>query len=126
MISCKATIAFYFTPLERPHLNRARLSRHRPSKLTGFSDREREATMGVGWLGPLKELFLIRSNLYRILLGLGCQLLGRKYCPVHPFLMTCSSYTEWSGANSITIYAPQFFKILGTTGQSEQLFATAM
>jgi hypothetical protein len=82
--------------------------------------------MGVGWLGPLKELFLIRSNLYRILLGLGCQLLGRKYCPVHPFLMTCSIYTEWSGANSITIYAPQFFKILGTTGQSEQLFATAM
>jgi hypothetical protein len=82
--------------------------------------------MGVGWLGPLKELFLIRSNLYRILLGLGCQLLGRKYCRVHLFLITFSSYTEWSGANSITIYAPQFFKILGTTGQSEQLLATAM
>lgn len=33
---------------------------------------------------------------------------------------------EWSGANSITIYAPQFFAILGTTGSSEKLFATAI
>jgi len=42
-------------------------------------------------------------------LGLGAQLLG-----------------QWSGANSITIYAPQFFALLGTTGQSEKLFATAI
>jgi hypothetical protein len=33
---------------------------------------------------------------------------------------------EWSGANSITIYAPQFFELLGTTGQTEKLFATAI
>jgi hypothetical protein len=38
--------------------------------------REREATLGSGFLGPLKELFLLPSNGYRILLGLGCQLLG--------------------------------------------------
>jgi MFS family permease len=37
-----------------------------------------------------------------------------------------STLLEWSGANSITIYAPQFFALLGTTGQSEKLFATAI
>ena len=72
-------------------------------------EREREATLGAGFFGPLKELFLLPGNRYRILLGLGCQLLG-----------------QWSGANSITIYAPQFFALLGTTGQSEKLFATAI
>ena len=125
MINCKSTIAIY-SALQKEATKENPLKTSSRSKLTGLSDREREATMGIGWLGPLKELFLIRSNLYRILLGLGCQLLGRKYSPIHIFLLACSSYTEWSGANSITIYAPQFFKILGTTGQSEQLFATAM
>ncbi|KAH6713619.1 hexose transporter protein [Leptodontidium sp. MPI-SDFR-AT-0119] len=72
-------------------------------------DREREATLGAGFLGPLKELFILKGNRYRILLGLGCQLLG-----------------QWSGAQSITIYAPEFFALLGTTGSSEKLFATAI
>ncbi|KAJ5156901.1 MFS quinate transporter [Penicillium canariense] len=72
-------------------------------------EREQEATMGSSFFGPLKELFLIGSNRYRIVLGLMCQLLG-----------------QWSGANSMTIYAPQFFQLLGTTGQSESLFATAI
>lgn len=72
-------------------------------------EREKEATLGSGFFGPLKELFLIPSNRYRIFLGLMCQLLG-----------------QWSGANSITIYAPNFFALLGTTGSSEKLFATAI
>lgn len=72
-------------------------------------DREREATLGAGFLGPLKELFLLKGNRYRIFLGLTCQLLG-----------------QWSGAQSITIYAPEFFALLGTTGSSEKLFATAI
>ncbi|KAK2740927.1 hypothetical protein FQN57_005931 [Myotisia sp. PD_48] len=72
-------------------------------------EREREATEGAGWLGPLKELFLIPSNQYRIMIGLMSQLLS-----------------QWSGAASITIYAPDFFAMLGTTGQSEKLFATAI
>ncbi|PBP19133.1 quinate permease [Diplocarpon rosae] len=72
-------------------------------------DREREATLGAGFLGPLRELFFLKANRYRILLGLGCQLLG-----------------QWSGAQSITIYAPTFFALLGTTGSSEKLFATAI
>ncbi|KAG9240633.1 MFS quinate transporter [Calycina marina] len=72
-------------------------------------NREREASMGSGFLGPLKELFMIPANRYRIFLGLMCQLLG-----------------QWSGGGSITIYAPKFFALLGTTGQSEKLFATAI
>jgi hypothetical protein len=72
-------------------------------------EREMEATHGSGFLGPFKELFILPRNRYAILLGLGCQLMG-----------------QWSGANSLTIYAPQFFGILGTTGQSEKLFATAI
>ncbi len=42
-------------------------------------EREHEATLGAGFLGPLKELFLLPANRYRICLGLGCQLLGRKF-----------------------------------------------
>jgi len=42
-------------------------------------EREREATLGAGFLGPLKELFLLPGNRYRIMLGLMCQLLGRKF-----------------------------------------------
>ena len=70
---------------------------------------EQEATLGSGWLGILKEMFLMPNNLYRIYLGLASQLLS-----------------QWSGAQSITIYAPKFFALLGTKGQNEKLFATAI
>jgi sugar porter (SP) family MFS transporter len=70
---------------------------------------EKEATLGLGWKGLLKEMFLMPNNLYRIHIGLLSQLLS-----------------QWSGAQSITIYAPDFFALLGTTGQNEKLFATAI
>lgn len=70
---------------------------------------EKEATLGQGWLGILKEMFLMPNNFYRIYLGLFSQLLS-----------------QWSGAQSITIYAPEFFALLGTEGQNEKLFATAI
>jgi Sugar (and other) transporter len=70
---------------------------------------EQEATMGQGFTGILREMFLMPNNFYRIYLGLGSQLLS-----------------QWSGAQSITIYAPDFFALLGTTGQNEKLFATAI
>jgi sugar porter (SP) family MFS transporter len=70
---------------------------------------EQEATLGAGWLGILKEMFLMPNNFYRIYLGLFSQLLS-----------------QWSGAQSITIYAPEFFALLGTEGQNEKLFATAI
>ncbi|EOA85457.1 hypothetical protein ACJQWK_06596 [Exserohilum turcicum] len=72
-------------------------------------NREREATMGTSWLGPVRELFSSKANLYRLQLSVMSQLLS-----------------QWSGANSITIYAPQYFAMMGTTGQSEKLFATAI
>lgn len=72
-------------------------------------NREREATMGTSWLGPIRELFSSKANLYRIQLSIFSQLLG-----------------QWSGANSITIYAPEYFEMMGTTGQREKLFATAI
>jgi len=50
-------------------------------------EREREATMGTTWLGPIRELFASKANLYRIQLSIMSQLLS-----------------QWSGANSITIY----------------------
>lgn len=70
---------------------------------------EEEATLGAGWLGYLKEIFLIKENFYRIYLGFFVQLLS-----------------QWSGAGSITVYAQDFFALLGTTGQQEKLFATAI
>jgi MFS family permease len=33
---------------------------------------------------------------------------------------------QWSGAGSITLYAPDLFKLLGVTGQNESLLVTAI
>ncbi|KAH8882153.1 putative MFS quinate transporter [Thozetella sp. PMI_491] len=70
---------------------------------------EMEATMGAGWLGPVKELFLNRSNLYRLYLTLMAQIMS-----------------QWSGAGSITVYAPDLFTLLGITGTNETLLVTAV
>jgi MFS family permease len=70
---------------------------------------EMEATHGAGWLGVLKELFLIPSNLYRLYLALGAQIMS-----------------QWSGAGSITLYAPDLFSLLGITGTNESLLVTAV
>ena len=51
--------------------------------------------MGTTWLGPIRELFSSKANLYRIQLSIMSQLLA-----------------QWSGANSITIYAPQYFAMM--------------
>ncbi|WEW56993.1 hypothetical protein PRK78_002452 [Emydomyces testavorans] len=99
----KTMMAIRNLPSDHPYLQRELNDIHEQL------EREREATLGLSWLGPLKELFLIPSNRYRIMVGLMSQLLS-----------------QWSGASSITIYAPQFFAMLGTTGQSEKLFATAI
>jgi len=72
-------------------------------------NREREATMGTSWMGPVKELFKSKANLYRLHLSVFSQILS-----------------QWSGANSITIYAPEYFEMMGTTGQNEKLYATAI
>ena len=61
---------------------------------------EQEATMGQGFLGVVREIFLMPNNLYRLYLGLASQILS-----------------QWSGAGSITLYAPDMFALLGTKGQ---------
>ncbi|KFY22636.1 hypothetical protein V493_06452 [Pseudogymnoascus sp. VKM F-4281 (FW-2241)] len=82
---------------------------HEITEIQAQLHEEQEATMGLGWIGILKEMFLMPNNLYRIHIGLVSQLLS-----------------QWSGAGSITLYAPDFFALLGTTGQNEKLFATAI
>jgi hypothetical protein len=72
-------------------------------------DAEMEATMGSGPIGVLKETFLVPSNLYRVYLTFMAQLLS-----------------QWSGAGSITVYAPDLFKLLGVTGKNESLLVTAV
>lgn len=85
------------------------LVQHEINEIARQLHEEEEATLGQGWLGYIKEMFLIKENLYRIYLGLFIQLLS-----------------QWSGAGSITVYAQDFFALLGTTGQQEKLFATAI
>jgi hypothetical protein len=72
-------------------------------------EEELEATKGAGWFGPVKEMFLIPSNLYRVYLSSMVQFLS-----------------QWSGAGSITLYAVDLFTILGVTGQNESLLVTAV
>lgn len=72
-------------------------------------DEELEATRGVGWSGKLKEMFLNKSNLYRLYLTTMVQFLS-----------------QWSGAGSITLYAPDLFAIIGVTGSEEGLLVTAV
>ncbi|KAJ5773751.1 Major facilitator superfamily domain general substrate transporter [Penicillium paradoxum] len=70
---------------------------------------EMEATLGSGAMGVIKETFLVPSNLYRVYLTFMAQLLS-----------------QWSGAGSITVYAPDLFKLLGITGNNESLLVTAV
>ncbi|KAL1965992.1 hypothetical protein VTN77DRAFT_4932 [Rasamsonia byssochlamydoides] len=70
---------------------------------------ELEATMGAGLRGIVKEMFLMPSNLYRLYLASMAQILS-----------------QWSGAGSITLYAPDLFSLLGITGNNENLLVTAI
>ena len=72
-------------------------------------DHELEATKGVGFFGKVKEMFLVPSNLYRLYMASMVQFLS-----------------QWSGAGSITIYAPDLFSLLGITGTEESLLVTAV
>lgn len=85
------------------------LVRHEINEISRQLHEEEEATLGAGWFGYIKEIFLIKENCYRIVLGLFIQLMS-----------------QWSGAGSITVYAQDFFALLGTTGQNEKLYATAI
>ncbi|KAK2599469.1 hypothetical protein N8I77_011222 [Diaporthe amygdali] len=70
---------------------------------------EMEATKGTTFWGMIKELLFIPSNLYRFYLAIGAQLMS-----------------QWSGAGSITLYAPDLFELMGITGTNESLLVTAV
>lgn len=72
-------------------------------------DHELEASQGVGWLGKIKEMVLNKSNFYRLYLSTMVQFLS-----------------QWSGAGSITLYAPDLFALIGIQGQEEGLLVTAV
>ncbi|KAL2162337.1 hypothetical protein VTH06DRAFT_7250 [Thermothelomyces fergusii] len=70
---------------------------------------ETEAARQTGWLGTLREAFLDPGNLYRVSLTIGAQILS-----------------QWSGAGSITIYAPDLFHLLGIADTNTNLLVTAV
>lgn len=70
---------------------------------------EMEATKGTTFWGMIKELLFIPSNLYRFYLAIGAQLMS-----------------QWSGAGSVTLYAPDLFSLMGITGTNESLLVTAV
>ncbi|KAI9162675.1 quinate permease [Paramyrothecium foliicola] len=72
-------------------------------------EQELEATKGVSWLGKVKEHFTIPSNLYCLYLASTVQVLA-----------------QFSGAGSITLYAPDLFSLLGISGENESLLVTAL
>ncbi|KAG5914898.1 hypothetical protein E4U42_000266 [Claviceps africana] len=72
-------------------------------------DHELEATSSLGWAGKLREMFLVKSNLYRVYMATMVQLLS-----------------QWSGAGSVTLYAVDLFKLLGIRGAQQGLLITAV
>ncbi|KAI0191638.1 general substrate transporter [Astrocystis sublimbata] len=79
------------------------------SAIRAAHEEELEATMGSSWTGVLKEMFLIPKNAYRLYLALTVQVLS-----------------QWSGAGSITLYAPDLFAILGIKGTNESLLVSGV
>lgn len=77
--------------------------------ITAAHDVEVEATRGMTFMQMVKETISNRNNLYRIWLASSVQFLS-----------------QWSGAGSITIYAPDLFEILGIKGAEEGLLVTAV
>ena len=74
-----------------------------------FFQEEKEATLGMGKLGVVKEIFTIKRNAYRLFLTNLAQLLA------------C-----FSGGSAITVYAPDLFKLVGITGHEQSLFSTVI
>lgn len=61
---------------------------------------EKEAVSGTSILSLFKEFIMVKANRYRFfVISAGTQLLG-----------------QWSGANAITIYAPELFAVAGIKG----------
>jgi sugar porter (SP) family MFS transporter len=80
------------------------------STITEALEKERALMAGRSLMGRIFEIVGTTSNRFRLIgVGIMIQLLG-----------------QWSGANSITIYAPEYFALLGIHGQQTKLLATAV
>lgn len=77
--------------------------------ITAAYREEATATANTGRLGILKEAFANPSNLYRVSLTIAAQILS-----------------QWSGAGSITLYAPDLFHLLGIPDTNTALLVTAV
>jgi hypothetical protein len=82
---------------------------HEIAAITMNHHEEMEATKGAGLWGKIKEMVTIPSNLYRLYLAVFAQVMS-----------------QWSGAGSITLYAPDLFELLGITGTETSLLVTAV
>jgi len=72
-------------------------------------EEESDKALGGGHWDLLRELVLKKLNQYRLFLTILIQMLG-----------------QFSGANAITIYAPEFFAMVGMKGTTNQLMMTAI
>lgn len=71
---------------------------------------EKEATRGgESWRSYFQEMFMKPDNLYIILVAMAAQM-----------------FAFWSGSQTITVYAPDFFSILGKKSQDTKLVLTAL
>ncbi|KAL5604242.1 hypothetical protein BROUX41_002222 [Berkeleyomyces rouxiae] len=71
--------------------------------------KEADSRAGSSVLVLLRELVTQPANQRRLALSMGVQFLS-----------------QWSGASSITIYAPEYFAMMGVGGSNEKLFVTAI
>ncbi|KAK4237324.1 hypothetical protein C8A03DRAFT_44820 [Achaetomium macrosporum] len=71
--------------------------------------REEVEMENTGWLSILREIYTSPSNVYRVSLTIMAQILS-----------------QWSGAGSITLYAPDLFHLLGISDTNTNLLVTAI
>lgn len=64
-------------------------------------EEERSTTVGRGWVSIVREMFATPSIFYRIYIGFAVQIL-----------------IQWCGAQSITVYAPDFFRLAGSVDRT--------
>lgn len=79
------------------------------ARIQAAHDYEVEATRGMSLWQAIKASLTNKSTLFRLYLVTSCQFLS-----------------QWSGTGSITIYAPDFFDLLGIKGQEQGLLVSAV
>ncbi|GME75300.1 unnamed protein product [Ambrosiozyma monospora] len=70
---------------------------------------EAESMRNTSFWGTIKELFVVYSVRYRMLICISIQVLG-----------------QWSGANAVTIYAPELFALVGMSSKTDNMMMTAL